>query len=57
MLSEGTLGRELTIDFPATYNVGDANPAGFMTPSSTRAVQVRVSQVPESGRGLSEVGC
>jgi hypothetical protein len=54
VLSEGTLGRELTIDFPATYNVGDANPAGFMTPSATQAVQVRVSQVQGEAQSATE---
>jgi hypothetical protein len=54
VLSEGTLGRELTIDFPATYNFGDADPAGFMTPSATQAVQVRVSQVQGEAQSATE---
>jgi hypothetical protein len=44
--------RELTIEFPPSYNVGKADPDGFMNPAATKAVQVRVSQVHGEARSI-----
>jgi hypothetical protein len=45
VLKEAASGRELTIEFPPSYNLGDANPEGFMNPNDTKVVQVKVSKV------------
>jgi hypothetical protein len=46
VLREGAAsGRELTVEFPPSYNVGEANADGFMNPSATKAVKVRISPV------------
>jgi hypothetical protein len=45
-------GRELTIEFPPTYNVGEADQDGFMNPSSTKTAQVKVSQVQGEAQSL-----
>jgi hypothetical protein len=48
-------GRELTIEFPSTYNVGMADPAGFMIPYDMKDVRVKVSQVQVEGKSLSSM--
>jgi hypothetical protein len=52
---KGGGGRELTIEFPTAYNVGIADPDGFMIPSDTKVVQVKVSQVIKEGQSLSSM--
>jgi hypothetical protein len=50
----GSGGRELTMHFPGTYNVGQSDPDGFMTPSETKAVQVKVSTVRGGDESTTE---
>ena len=52
LTANGNRGRQMTISFPQTYNVGDATPEGFETPTATKNVKVKVSRVPNENGAI-----
>ena len=52
LTANGNSDRQMTISFPQTYNVGDATPEGFETPTATKNVKVKVSRVPNENGAI-----